>query len=74
MRSSSGTQDPRFPAVREDELKDLDYSVDVLGAPEKIGSMDELDVKRFGVIVTPPGSVEDCFCLIWKVLIHRNSR
>ena len=49
---SSGTQDPRFPAVREDELKDLDYSVDVLGAPEKIDSMDELDVKRYGVIVT----------------------
>ncbi|MEL7654990.1 MAG: AmmeMemoRadiSam system protein A [Bacillota bacterium] len=49
---SSGTQDPRFPAVREDELKDLDYSVDVLGAPEKISSMDELDVKRYGVIVT----------------------
>lgn len=49
---SSGTQDPRFPAVREDELKDLDYSVDVLGAPEKISSMEELDVKRFGVIVT----------------------
>ncbi len=49
---SSGTQDPRFPAVRTNELKDLVYSVDVLGAPEKIDSMDELDVKRYGVIVT----------------------
>lgn len=49
---SSGTQDPRFPAVRPEELDDLDYSVDVLGAPEKIGSMDELDVRRYGVIVT----------------------
>lgn len=49
---SSGTQDPRFPAVRPEELNDLDYSVDVLGAPEKIGSMEELDVKRYGVIVT----------------------
>ena len=49
---SSGTQDPRFPAVRANELKDLVYSVDVLGAPEKIDSMEELDVKRYGVIVT----------------------
>lgn len=49
---SSGTQDPRFPAVRPEELEELDYSVDVLGAPEKIESMDQLDVKRYGVIVT----------------------
>jgi AmmeMemoRadiSam system protein A len=49
---SSGTQDPRFPSVRPDELPDLVYSVDVLGDPEKIESMDQLDVKRYGVIVT----------------------
>ncbi len=49
---SSGTQDPRFPAVRPDELDALDYSVDVLGEPEKVDSMDKLDVKRYGVIVT----------------------
>jgi len=49
---SAGTQDPRFPAVKEKELAELVYSVDVLGAPEKIESMDELDVKRYGVIVT----------------------
>jgi AmmeMemoRadiSam system protein A len=49
---SAGTQDPRFPAVREKELADLVYSVDVLGPPEKIESIAELDVKRYGVIVT----------------------
>jgi AmmeMemoRadiSam system protein A len=49
---SAGTQDPRFPDVSEEELKDLVYSVDVLGAPEKIASMGRLDVKRYGVIVT----------------------
>lgn len=49
---SAGTQDPRFPAVKASELKDLVYSVDVLGAPEKIDSLEELDVKRYGVIVT----------------------
>ncbi len=49
---SSGTRDPRFPTVKESELEDLTYSVDVLGPPEKISSMDELDIKRYGVIVT----------------------
>ena len=49
---NAGTQDPRFPSVTSPELKDLVYSVDVLGPPEKISSMDELDVTRYGVIVT----------------------
>jgi AmmeMemoRadiSam system protein A len=49
---SSGTEDPRFPAVTEDELTELVYSVDVLAAAEQIKSIKELDVKRYGVIVT----------------------
>lgn len=49
---SSGTRDPRFPEVKAEELGDLVYSVDVLGAPEPIRSTEELDVKRYGVIVT----------------------
>ncbi|MBR6160184.1 MAG: AmmeMemoRadiSam system protein A [Lachnospiraceae bacterium] len=48
---SAGTQDPRFPAVTEDELASLDYTVDVMGTPEK-ASKDMLDVKRYGVIVS----------------------
>ncbi|NLM72456.1 MAG: AmmeMemoRadiSam system protein A [Clostridiaceae bacterium] len=49
---SSGTRDPRFNPVKDYELKDLIYSVDVLGEPEPIKSIDELDVKRYGVIVS----------------------
>ena len=49
---SASTQDPRFAPVTEDELKWLEINVDVLGKPEKISSFDELDVKRYGVIVT----------------------
>lgn len=49
---SSGTRDPRFSPVLESELSSLIYSVDVLKTPEKISSMDELDVKCYGVIVT----------------------
>ena len=46
------SRDPRFDPVRPDELKWLEISVDVLGEAEDIGSEDELDVKRYGVIVT----------------------
>lgn len=49
---SASTKDPRFHPVHPDELDKLVYSVDVLGTPEAITSPDELDVKRYGVIVT----------------------
>jgi AmmeMemoRadiSam system protein A len=49
---SAGIMDPRFDPVAPGELSRLTYSVDVLGEPEKIESMDELDVKNYGVIVT----------------------
>jgi len=49
---SAATKDPRFDPITEDELKWLEINVDVLGKPEKISSMDELDVKRYGVIVS----------------------
>jgi len=48
---SSATRDPRFPPIAPSELKDLDYSVDVLTKPEPIDSKDQLDPKKYGVIV-----------------------
>lgn len=47
----SGTQDPRFLPVTEDELDELVYSVDVLSPPVP-AQKEELDEKRFGVIVS----------------------
>jgi AmmeMemoRadiSam system protein A len=49
---SASTEDPRFPPICPEELGRLDISVDVLGEPEPILSEDDLDVKRYGVIVT----------------------
>ena len=49
---SAASRDPRFSAVRPEELPYLDISVDVLGGAEAIDSIDELDVKRYGVIVS----------------------
>ena len=48
---SSATRDPRFPPVAPEELKDLDYSVDVLTRPEPVDDESQLDPKKYGVIV-----------------------
>ena len=49
---SACSRDPRFPPVRPSELDSLSYSVDVLGEPEPIHLPSQLDVKRYGVIVS----------------------
>ena len=49
---SAGRHDPRFSPVELDELSELVYDVDVLGDPEPVQSMTELDPKRYGVIVS----------------------
>ncbi|NLG10257.1 MAG: AmmeMemoRadiSam system protein A [Coriobacteriaceae bacterium] len=49
---SAAANDPRFPAITEDEIAALECSVDILGEAEPIDSQLELDPKRYGVIVT----------------------
>ena len=49
---SASTKDPRFPPIGKEELPWLEINVDVLGEAEPIRSMEQLDVKRYGVIVT----------------------
>ena len=48
---SACSRDPRFNPVTIDELDDIEYSVDVLGDPERIFDIKDLDVRRYGVIV-----------------------
>jgi AmmeMemoRadiSam system protein A len=52
---SSATRDPRFPPVAVAELSDLTYSVDVLTKPVPVKSKDELDPRKYGVIVESGG-------------------
>ena len=49
---SACARDPRFPPVTVSELDSLEYSVDVLCQPEPIASPDQLNVKKYGVIVS----------------------
>jgi len=48
---SSATRDPRFPPVTPRELKDLEYSVDVLTKPRPVKDQALLDPKKHGIIV-----------------------
>jgi AmmeMemoRadiSam system protein A len=49
---SAGLSDTRFDQVKAEELAYIDYKVDVLSAPEAISDTSQLDVSRYGVIVT----------------------
>lgn len=49
---SACSHDTRFEPVSADELPELEYSVDVLSQPEPIQSSEQLDVKKYGVIVS----------------------
>jgi len=48
---SAATRDPRFYPVRESELPELDISVDVLGPLEKVQGPEDLNPRRYGVVV-----------------------
>ncbi len=48
---SAATRDPRFAPVIAEEVDELDINVDVMGEPEKITGVEQLDVQEYGVIV-----------------------
>jgi len=52
---SSATCDPRFPCVTREELDLLEYSVDVLTPPTPVKDRNELEPKRYGVVVEAGG-------------------
>lgn len=46
----SASRDPRFPAVSESELSELEYTVSLLSEPEPVEDTDELNPDKYGVI------------------------
>lgn len=48
---AAASRDPRFPPLRPEELGELEVKVDVLTPPEPISGPEELDPRRYGVIV-----------------------
>lgn len=48
---SAGTEDTRFMPIEANELDELEFSVDILSDPYSVKSLEDLDVKKYGVIV-----------------------
>ncbi len=48
---AAATEDPRFAPVSEKELNEIQVSVDILSEPEKVTNLDQLDPRKYGVIV-----------------------
>jgi AmmeMemoRadiSam system protein A len=52
---AAATRDPRFPPMRPEELDKVQFSVDVLSAPEPVREGMELNPAVYGVIVSKGG-------------------
>lgn len=52
---SAATRDPRFYPLTPQELADLEISVDVLSTPEPVAGPQDLDPRKYGVIVQAGG-------------------
>jgi len=48
---SAATNDPRFHPIREEDLKELEYAIDVLSPSQRVENLTDLDPKKYGVIV-----------------------
>lgn len=48
---SAATRDPRFQPLTLEELDEITISVDVLGTPQRVAGLEDLDPSRYGVIV-----------------------
>lgn len=48
---TAAENDPRFPEVDKSELDEIAISVDILSEPEKVDSKNELDPKKYGILV-----------------------
>jgi len=49
---SAATLDDRFSPIVLSEIKDLNFSIDLLGKPEIVSSISMLDPKKYGIIVS----------------------
>ncbi|MDK2978619.1 MAG: hypothetical protein PWP52_1333, partial [Bacteroidales bacterium] len=51
MAVSAATKDPRFPAVKPDEMDKIDLEISVLTPLQKIESIDEIEMGRHGIYI-----------------------
>ncbi|MDD4101200.1 MAG: AmmeMemoRadiSam system protein B [Kiritimatiellae bacterium] len=47
--------DPRFPSLRKDELKEIDIEISILTPPRPVGSWREIEIGRHGMVLSKGG-------------------
>jgi AmmeMemoRadiSam system protein A len=55
MAVAAAFEDPRFPPVKEEELKDLDIEISVLTPLRRINNVEEIQVGLHGIILQQGG-------------------
>ena len=55
---SAATEDYRFNLIKEEELLYLSYTISILSKPEQIKNLEELNPKKYGIIVKTFSVVE----------------
>ncbi len=53
---SSAFEDPRFPPLNSDELKEIDIEISILTVPEKVNKPEDVRVGVDGIIISKHGS------------------
>ena len=61
MAIAAASQDPRFPPVTADELKDIKVEVSVLSVPRRIKDASVIELGKHGVIVSDGGDHQGVF-------------
>ena len=51
ISAESAFSDPRFPPLAEAELKDIRIEISVLGEPQKMNSIEELELGKHGILI-----------------------
>ena len=51
MARAAAFEDPRFPSLRQEELKDIDIEISVLTPMRRIHSLDEFELHRHGIYI-----------------------
>ena len=52
MAIAAATQDPRFPPLSQEEIKDIDIEISVLTPLAKINNPEEIEVGKHGIVVS----------------------
>ena len=55
MARAAALRDPRFPPVAPEEVQDLEIEISVLGSPEPVSDLSDVEIGRHGLLIEGRG-------------------